>query len=146
MEKIADELLSRRLAGILPHIDLAGFDFTIDWRLKELRETAAPHNRIDLKRMEMSDDGTEYLCLFHTKNRTLYHPSSDIREMPAHVVFLKIPYELVLDPVAVARQHGLPDTDLLDSYPIHEKLSAVVLPLSETNILSIIEKNRRKTD
>lgn len=139
---IGNEHLAQRLTGILPHIDLAGNDFTVDVRLKEFRETARPHNRIELQNMEMSDEGTAYLCLFHTKNRTIYHPSPDIREMPAHVVFLRIPHELILDPIAVAREHGLPDTDLLTDYPIQEKLSAEVLPLSETNLLSLIEKNR----
>ena len=42
----AAELLQRRLAGKLPTINLAGTVFTIDWRLRELRENATPWNRI----------------------------------------------------------------------------------------------------
>ncbi|WP_345209335.1 hypothetical protein [Mucilaginibacter gynuensis] len=34
-------LQAARRAGKLPHIDINGTDFTIDWRLKELRQTDA---------------------------------------------------------------------------------------------------------
>lgn len=44
----------RRLAGVLPHIDIAGTDFPIDWRLRELRETGRPGNHIDINRCDLS--------------------------------------------------------------------------------------------
>ena len=46
---VESDPVKRRLAGLLPHIDLAGTDFIVDWRLKELREKDAPWNRIKLK-------------------------------------------------------------------------------------------------
>lgn len=45
-QKQAAELLKIRLSGKLPHIDLAGTDSTIDWRLRQMRETEAPWKHI----------------------------------------------------------------------------------------------------
>jgi hypothetical protein len=45
------EQFDRRMAGELPRIDIEGTSFTIDLRVPELRESAAPFNRIGIKEM-----------------------------------------------------------------------------------------------
>jgi hypothetical protein len=50
---LGDEILARRLAGELPYIDVLGTDFTVEWRLKELRETAKPWKNINLRDMHI---------------------------------------------------------------------------------------------
>ena len=138
---IGDEAIANRLSGVLPHIDLAGTDHIIDWRSKELRASDAPYGRISLKGMAMSDTGEEYLCFFNTKSRTVYEPEENMTALPKDVVLLVIPGELKLDPVAVAREYGMKDTDLLFTHPIQQDLAANIKPLSETGLPAMIEKN-----
>jgi hypothetical protein len=139
----AAELLAIRLKGVLPHIDLAGTDFTIDWRLRELRETDEPWKNISFKDMEISESGEEYLCFFNTETHRRYLPEDDITELPENVVVLEIPNELQLDPIAVARESGMGYAELLADHPIQSDLSAKVKPLSESGLPEFIEYNLR---
>lgn len=141
---LSDHATALRLSGMLPHIDLAGTDFTIDWRLKQLRETEEPWKNISLKEMEMSDSGEEYLCFFHTETHELFEPDENLFDLPDKVVVLEIPYEIKLDPVAVAREYGIGETDLLTDHPFQMKLVAKVTPLSETGLSKFIEENNKK--
>jgi hypothetical protein len=139
----AAELLKIRQSGKLPHIDLAGTDFTVDWRLRQMRDTEQPWNNIGFDDFEMDDYGDKYLCFFNTKTHELYMPPEDLIELPEHVVVLEIPNELDLDPVAVAREYGSDLSELLREYPITEKLAAKVSPLSDTGLPAVIENNIR---
>jgi len=140
---LGDENLAMRLSGKLPHIDLAGTDFTIDWRLKELRETELPWKHISLRDMEMSDSGEEYLCFYHTGTHELFEPDENLLELPENVVVLEIPCEARLDPIAVAREYGIGETDLLVEHPFQMNLKAKVTPLSETGLPEYIQNNKR---
>jgi hypothetical protein len=139
----AAELLKIRQSGKLPHIDLAGTDFTVDWRLRQMRDTEQPWNNISFDDFEMDDYGDKYLCFFNTQTHELYMPPEDLIELPEHVVVLEIPNELDLDPVAVAREYGSDLSELLREYPINENLVAKVSPLSETGLPAMIENNIR---
>lgn len=133
-----------REQGILPHIDIAGTDFTIDWRLKELRETAAPWNNIQLHDAEMSPDGEEYYLLYDTNSHEEYIFDDEVTEAPANVVFIKIPYEIRLDPYAVALQYRIDPREFVDRFPIENDLQADVRPLSETNFEALTAANRER--
>ena len=143
---LGDDNLAMRLSGKLPHIDLAGTDFTIDWRLKELRETELPWNQLQLETMEISDSGLEYLCFYHTETHELFEPDETLMELPEKVVVLEIPYELILDPVAAAVSCGLNATDLLNEHPFKPHLTAKVTPLAETGLPEFITKNLNRQD
>jgi hypothetical protein len=140
---LGDESLAMRLSGKLPHIDLAGTDFTIDWRLKELRETELPWKHIGLQDLEMSDSGEEYLCFYNTETHELFEPDENLLDLPENVVVLEIPCEAKLDPVAVAREYGIGETDLLNDHPFQMNLKAKVTPLSETGLPEYIQNNKR---
>ncbi|GAC1310474.1 MAG: hypothetical protein NVSMB24_27820 [Mucilaginibacter sp.] len=140
---LANKDTALRLSGKLPHIDLAGTDFTIDWRLKELRETEEPWKNISLRDMEMSDSGEDYLCFYNTETHELYEPDENLLELPENVVVLEIPCEAKLDPVAVAREYGIGETDLLNDHPFQMNLKAKVTPLSETGLPEYIQNNKR---
>jgi hypothetical protein len=135
-----------RLSGVLPHIDLAGTDFTIDWRLKQLRETELPWKNISLEVMEMSDNGREYLCFFNKETHELFEPDERLFELPGNVVVLEIPYEIKLDPVAVARSYGMGETYLLPENPVQMQLVAKVTPLIETGLAEFIKENIKRRD
>lgn len=140
-EQKAAELLDRRLAGELPHIDIAGTDFTIDWRLKQIRETAVPSNQLEFKDMELSASGDAYLCFYDNKKHSLYEPPENIKALPKNVVLLEIPNEIKLDPIAVAREHGIDHVALLKENPIQSELRAIVKPLSESGLPNLIAEN-----
>jgi predicted ABC-type ATPase len=137
----AAELLQRRLAGRLPTINLAGTVFTVDWRLRELRENAAPWNKISFADPAMSESETRYVCLYNTQKHTLYQVSNNIKSLPKNVVMLEIPYELKLDPVAVARERNIDIAEFVKNHPIQTELAAVVKPLSETWVAELIQEN-----
>jgi len=139
----AAELLKIRQSGKLPHINLAGTDFTVDWRLRQIRETELPWKNISFDDFEMDDYGDKYLCFFNTETHELYMPPDDLMELPEIVVVLEIPNELHLDPVAVARENGLDLAELLREYPITENLVAKVFPLTDTGLPAMIENNIR---
>ncbi|PAW95461.1 hypothetical protein CKK33_18925 [Mucilaginibacter sp. MD40] len=143
---LADRDTALRLSGVLLNIDLAGTDFTIDWRLKELRETEFPWKNISLRDMEMSDNGEEYLCFYHIDTHELYIPGEDLFELPQNVVLLEIPNEIKLDPVAVAREFGIGETDLLPDHPFQMNIAARVTPLSETGLSAFIAEYIKRRD
>jgi hypothetical protein len=136
--------LADRLKGVLPHIDIAGTDFTIDWRLKELRETVQPWNRISVKAMELTPDLEHYCCYYDLESHRQYFPDADLTELPENIGMLVIPNELKLDPVGVAREYGLSDTELLERCPLLENLTGRIRPLSETALPQIMAENRRR--
>ena len=136
-----EQLLERRLSGTLPVIDIMGYPFIIDWRLKELRPVNDFNTRLDLKTMAMNNDGNKYLCYYHIPTRSEVVPDKSIKELPTDVLLLEIPFELVLDPVGVAREYGLGDTDLLNRYPIQREIKATVIPLEQSYLAEIVKRN-----
>ncbi|MFB9840920.1 hypothetical protein [Mucilaginibacter ginsenosidivorans] len=140
---LADECLGRRLVGELPHINIEGSDFTIDWRLKELRETEAPFNCLRFNSMELSENGERYLFFYHRQAHCLFRPGTDSDRLPDHVILIAIPNELKLDPVGVARQYGMKDFELLREFPIQKELRSESIPLAGPGKLKkqLSEKN-----
>lgn len=136
----------RRASGILPHIEIAGIDFTVDWRLFELRETDAPWNHIRLDYIDLSDDGEWYLLLFDTATHQVFDFHDEVTEVPDTVVFLQIPDETKLDPVALARQFRVDPLEFIQEHPILPSLKAMAIPLSETNIPALVAQNRRRME
>jgi hypothetical protein len=139
---LIDRDIAMRLSGKLPHINLAGTDFTVDWRLRQMRETELPWKNISFEYMETSEDGEELLCFYDTETHELFEPDRSLLEMPKNVVILQIPNEAKLDPVAVARELGIGLTDLLTEHPLKMELSAKVTPLSDSGLQQFIEQNR----
>lgn len=141
-----DQLLKRRLNGLLPRIDIAGEPFIVDWRMKELRAEDDFNVRTNLKDLPMTADGEHYTCFYHIPSRSVVPLPEHLTRMTSDTVLLEIPYELKLDPVSVAREYGLPETALLDKYPIQEGLKARVIPLEETPLAEMVRKNRDKQE
>lgn len=139
-----EELLERRIAGILPRIDINGDAFIIDLRLMELRAERDPFIRIDLAHLPMDDAGDNYLCFYNTKEHIEDPPNPEMTELPKDVVLLTIPNESRLDPVGLARQYGLPDDGLLEKFPIQPDLKAIVTALDQTELTWLVDRNLEK--
>jgi hypothetical protein len=139
-----EEMTERRLAGILPTIDLDGREFIVDWRLRELRAVNDPADRIELRGLPHDATDQNYICFYNTQLRRTVIPDIHMTELPANVVVLTIPNELKLDPVAVAREMGQSDTYLLRRYPLQADLKVKVTPIEETEMALLAKRNRDK--
>lgn len=141
---VDQEALALRRKGVLPQIDLAGERFIIDVRLHELRHAQHFFPVISLKNLELTDDGWHYECFYHPLLKQPVPLDPELTEFPDHVVKLRLPNELILDPVGTARHYAMDEQRLLRRYPIQKELKAEVIPLSETNIPGMIQRNREK--
>lgn len=126
----SEETVGRRIQGELPLIDLGGTNFIIDWPHKELRQADDERNCIPVNSLMLNNEGDGYICLFDRKTRKVVEPR-DFSTLPPEVCLLDLPNEFVLDPVALARENGLEDTDLLLAYPYKDHRTAAVNELSE---------------
>jgi hypothetical protein len=141
---VDQDALLRRQQGILPQIDIAGEAFTIDLRLQELRNTQYFFPVISLKSFALIDDGSGYEAFYHPVIKQIVEIDPKLTEFPEGVIKIQIPNELGLDPVATARKYGIEEREVLRRYPIHKALKAAVIPLSETNIPGLIQRNREQ--
>ena len=142
-----NQLLDQRLKGELPVIKIADDDYIVDWRLKELRSADGSSRRIDLSKLEMNEEGTEYVALLHLKTGAILTSTYVTgEEKVSELALIYIPNELKLDPVGVAREYGLNDTHLLEDYPIQENLKARIEPLEDMrkNIIEFVNACRKK--
>jgi hypothetical protein len=131
----------RRILGILPRIDIRGIDFTVDWSLRELRETENPANWLNIKEMELDRVGGDYVSYYNVEKKQLQVIAGDIVELPENVMLMYIPNERELDPVVVARESGLDDLALLNPHPIKKSLKAYLYPLEETELAKLVRDN-----
>jgi hypothetical protein len=136
-----DVLTLRRLAGILPEIDIGGAKFTVHWHSRELQEVESPSNKIDIKAMELNSYKDGYEAFYHSGKRRLYVVPADITELPENVSLLHIPYEMELDPVAVAREKGLDELAYANGHPVKAGLKGYLWSLEKTTLPEIIAKN-----
>lgn len=139
-----DEATARRLSGELPHIDIAGTDFTVDWRLREMRETAEPWKHISFKDLDMSEDGLNYVFFYDTGEHNVFDFNETVTEMPDNVIIAEIPNEYGLDPVALARECGLGEAGLLAHSPVTLKHSANLKPITGIGLEEFIEENKAR--
>jgi len=61
--------------------------------------------------------------------------------LPQNVIMIQIPAEIRLDPVGIARLHGLNEKAILSKHPYHSQQHATVIFLANTNLPEIIEQN-----
>lgn len=144
MNTIAEELLQSRLDGQLPIIDIAGKDFMVVWEDRMLKPTTGSGSGLDLDNMPLDEDGLNYLCFYNLATESQILIPADITRLPEDVILLKIPNELYLDPVGVARDYGQPDAFLLSLYPIREHLKAEVIPIELSGLPELIKANKEK--
>jgi len=139
---VDQEALRQRREGILPQIDLAGEQFIVDLQLHELRNAKYFFPVISLKSFELTNDGWNYEAYYHPVMKQVVDLDPKLLEFPEGVIKIKIPNELGLDPVATARIYGLDEREVLRRHPIQKELKAEVIPLSETHIPALIQRNK----
>lgn len=140
----AEQLLERRLSGILPEISIGKDLYLIDWNLRELRMKEMPEKRIDIRHLPLTTDGKSYQFFYNTANSEQVRLSDHLKKLPKNVVLVEIPNETVLDPIATAREFRKADTALLARFPIMANLEAKLTPLEQTAIGALIQQNNRQ--
>ena len=138
---INQERLAERLNGKMPKVMIAGEPFIYDVNNHHLRLEANQKVRLNLNDWNSSKDGREYIGYYHLPSRKKYHIKSDIVELPKDVVMLKVPNEIKMDPVGVAMKSGLDLGKWLMGVGFPENVEAKIIPLNETGLPTMIEKN-----
>lgn len=142
-EVIVDqEALAIRKNGKLPLIDINGEPFVVDLRLHELRHAELFYPIISLKSFDISGEEGHYEGFYNTIMKQVVEIDPKLLEFPDHVVKIRLPDEVELDPIAIARDYGMDEKELLRRYPIQKDLKAEIIPLSETGIPALIQRNK----
>jgi hypothetical protein len=97
---------SKNMARKLPEYTIAGTLFTVDGRIYEFRETAAPWNQMSMD--NFWEDEPTYI-LFDKQTNNIYTGAAAIADRPAHVELVVVPPLMELDPVGLARHYNMPD-------------------------------------
>lgn len=139
-----DDLLSKRLEGIMPVVDLAGDIFTAAWKDKELFLEHPSGSSINLYDLALGADARHYLCFYHPPTKSMVVVREDITVIPDKIVLLKIPHEFHLDPVGAARHYGFEDTFLLKQYPLQDNIKATVIPVEASGLPEMVQANLEK--
>jgi len=144
-EIIVDQrALLLRHQGILPQIDLAGELFIVDLRLNELRHAQNFHPVISLKSFDFNQSGQYFEGYYHTALKQVVSVDPGLTELPPNLVKLRLPNALGLDPVGVASATGLDERRLLRRFPVVARLKAQVIPISETGLPALVQRNRQQ--
>lgn len=125
------EPVKERLSGKLPHLDIAGTDFTIDWQNKRLIKTDSPDNILEIGEDALKKNGNELFFLYDRNTHKLINGNPAIHSLPQEACMLDLPYQGYLDPVALARETDMYDTDFLLVYPYHKHQVAGIVEISE---------------
>lgn len=89
----------------LPLFQIGGTDFFVDIQQHQLREKDNPHNRMTLGNVKEEYGFSFFYYDTLTKNR--YHDGT--ADLPERVMLIILPSLKELDPVGLARKHGLQD-------------------------------------
>ena len=116
------------MARKLPEYTIAGTLFTVDGRIYEFRETAAPWNQISMDNF-WEDEPTH--ILFDTQTNNIYTGAASIADRPAHVELVVIPPLMELDPVGLARRYNVADETFIPKEKREQVLSAQLIGLQQ---------------
>ena len=139
---VNQRLLTERQNGVLPQIRIMDERFHIVLREHELWPAGHWGPNISLADLTISDDGSCYEGYYHPALKKVVKIDPKLIEFPEGIVKIKIPNEIGLDPVGAARIYGMDERGLLRRYPIQKELKANIIPLAETNIPAMIQRNR----
>ncbi len=126
---LANKAVMQRLGGRLPEIEIDYQSYIVDLKFNELRDAYNPSVRLNLNDFHPIENGRFYQAYFNKETQMLVDPEKE-RGNLNDIYLLQIPNETGLDPVFVAQQKGLKETSLLHQYPIEEKLTGRLTPLT----------------
>jgi len=135
------QAVALRHQGELPRIIIGLSAFEVDVIGRELRHVEYAGINIDLEQMEFNKEEEVFESLYHTESMQLVQFDPNWTSLPQNVIMIQIPAEIRLDPVGIARLHGLNEKAILSKHPYHSQQHATVIFLANTNLPEIIEQN-----
>jgi hypothetical protein len=119
---------SKNMARNLPEFTIAGTLFTVDGRIYEFRETAAPWNQISMDHF-WEDEPTH--ILFDKQTNNIYTGEGSISDRPDHVELVVVPPLMELDPVGLARCYNVPDETYIPKHKRKQVLAEQMIGLQQ---------------
>ncbi|SEA14947.1 hypothetical protein SAMN05192529_10949 [Arachidicoccus rhizosphaerae] len=132
-------LIARRLVGHLPVINICGQPFFVDIRAQQLRSVADYGKYLPFYLMHPDPMTHGRRFLYDPKAIELYAPLDSDFGVPDTLVLVHLPFELMMDPIGVAKMNGY-DMDLaLKMYPLQKELKAIVTELDTDTTFYFIQ-------
>ncbi|MES2457845.1 MAG: hypothetical protein V4594_19965 [Bacteroidota bacterium] len=133
--------LALRSNGKKPELDITGDIFIIDMERDTLQLKKKPE--VSLALADFDHDGREDIitAFYHTRTKSLTEIDAGIHELPEHIVQIKIPEEIQLDPVYAALEFHQDFRSFLRNKPLILCRKAEVVPLEKTYIKDIVAIN-----
>ncbi|MCR8557280.1 hypothetical protein KXD93_06490 [Mucilaginibacter sp. BJC16-A38] len=125
---MADHKTSKSMARKLPEYVIGGTLFTVDARIYEFRETAAPWNIISMKDF-WEDDST--VIPFDKEKKNIYDGNIKAGERPENVEIVTVPPIIELDPIGLARHYNLADGTFIPKENREKTLSEQLIGLQQ---------------
>ena len=119
---------SKNMARKLPEYIIAGTRFTVDGRIYEFRETAAPWNQISMDHFGENDPTH---ILFDKQTNNIYNESANAAKSRDHVELVVIPPLMELDPVGLARRYNVPDDTYIPKHKRKQVLAEQLIGLQQ---------------
>ena len=117
----------KNMARKLPEYTIGGTLFTVDGRIYEFREKAAPWNHISMDHF-WENESTPILFDKQTKN--IYNGDAGSNR-PDHVELVVVPPLMELDPVGLARRYNVPDETYIPKHKRKEILDKQKIGLQQ---------------
>lgn len=131
-----------RLNGNYPLIDIAGSEFVIDLRHRELQKYKSWDVRIDLDELYKNKLG-QYEGFYDLKTQQICSSSKAIEAGAQNVVGIIIPEDTKLDPFVSAPGQGAAAMKFIAGHPVSALLVATILPASEMKSAQEMMKNQQ---
>lgn len=116
------------MARKLPEYTIAGTVFTVDGRIYEFRETAAPWNKIAMD--DFWEEAPTHI-LFDTQAKNIYTGATRVADRPAYVELIVIPPIIELDPIGLARHYNMADDVFIPKERRKQVLSEQLIGLQQ---------------
>jgi hypothetical protein len=118
---------SKNMARKLPEYIIAGTLFTVDGRIYEFRETAAPWNQIS---MDNFWENEQTHILFDKQTNNIYNGEAGAAK-PDYVELIVVPPLMQLDPVGLARRYNVPDETYIPKHKRKQVLGEQMIGLQQ---------------
>ena len=137
------KLLTKRMNGELPVVDIAGHDYLVDYHSSELRAKDNSNTVIQLHNLDYHYQDEMYRGFYQISTRRILDiDEATIQEIPKDLVMLEIPFERKLDPYAFAIEEKLDIKSTVIKYPPEEKRVINIVPIEQTNLPKLVKINR----
>jgi hypothetical protein len=117
----------KNMARKLPECTIGGTPFTVDGRIYEFRETAAPWNQMSMDHF-WENESTH--ILFDKQTNNIYNGNAGAAK-PDHVELIVVPPLMELDPVGLARRYNVPDETYIPKHKRKQVLAEQIIGLQQ---------------